>query len=291
MGCSDSLWNCQTSTAGPLLPGRFQTITELASSQCGRWVVAASDKVARLWDLQDIQEENIILDLKGIEGAYVSSVAFSPTGIAQLAIADSTGRVHIYDPSNRRVVKETQVKETRVGAMSYSPNGQQLVMGSDGGVVYFWDLVSEEPGVEMNEHQGKVRSLAYSPCGQWIIIAYQDKTVRLFQKQIVSDGEGVTVESWNCAAVVNSFYNQVENISWSPTVPLEFVTSGYDRSVRVWRVSTTDNGVVFVGMLWGSNLGQLCASDLAFKDAVGLDAINRRLLIQRGAIESPSPTV
>ena len=39
-------------------------------------------------------------------------------------------------------------------------------------------------------------------------------------------------------------------------------------------------------MVWGSNFGQLCASDMTFKDAVGLDGINQKLLIQRGAFES-----
>ncbi|KAF9901542.1 hypothetical protein EC991_006024 [Linnemannia zychae] len=185
-------------------------------------------------------------------------------------------------------MKETRVKESRIGTMAYSPNGQQLAMGSDGGVVYFWDLISGEPGVGMEERKDKVRCLAYSPCGQWILIAYHDKAVQLYQKNPADDGDGRGAENWNCAAVVSSFYNWVQSVAWSPTVPLEFVTSGYDRSVRVWRVSFKADGSVRVGMVWGSNLGQLCASDLTFKDATGLDVINHRLLVQRGAIEHPS---
>ena len=65
---------------------------------------------------------------------------------------------------------------------------------------------------------------------------------------------------------------------------MEFVTGSDDGFVRVWRISNTEAGDVSVHTHWGSHIGRLCAADLTFKGTVGLNPINRKLLVQRGAI-------
>lgn len=76
---------------------------------------------------------------------------------------------------------------------------------------------------------------------------------------------------------MNAFYEAISSVKWNPTETLEFVTACFDRYVRIWRVVTTEDGGVSVEMVWGSNLGQLCASDMTFKDAIGLDGINQKV--------------
>ncbi|KAG0042627.1 hypothetical protein BGZ89_006807, partial [Linnemannia elongata] len=41
-----------------------------------------------------------------------------------------------------------------------------------------------------------------------------------------------------------------------------------------------------VKMLWGFNVGVLCAEGLVSKDAVYLSPVNQKLLVQRGVVDS-----
>ncbi|OAQ25896.1 hypothetical protein K457DRAFT_1879242 [Linnemannia elongata AG-77] len=66
---------------------------------------------------------------------------------------------------------------------------------------------------------------------------------------------------------------------------MEFVTNCENQSVRVWRI-LLDGANVVVKMLWGFNVGALCAEGLASKDAVYLSPVNQKLLVQRGAVDS-----
>ncbi|KAG0061519.1 hypothetical protein BGZ90_003551 [Linnemannia elongata] len=161
--------------------------------------------------------------------------------------------------------------------MDYSPDGQRLALGTSAFSILLWDLQSDKPNVKLEGHTGVVYSVAYSSCGKWILSGSRDKTARLWS------GE---VDSWSCVAVVSGFSEPVTSVAWNPVVPMEFVTGSDDGSVRVWRISSAKAGVISVRMHWGSHIGQLCAADLTFKGAIGLNPIYRKLLVQRGAIDN-----
>ena len=93
--------------------------------------------------------------------------------------------------------------------------------------------------------------------------------------------------SWCVVSVVEGFLGWIRAIDWNPVVQNEFVTGCQDRSVRVWRILDGDNGgngSVSVELVWGSNICMLSAAGIKLDGVVGLDAGNRRLLIQRGAV-------
>ncbi|KAF8932650.1 hypothetical protein BGZ47_011258 [Haplosporangium gracile] len=224
-----------------------QAITE--DSPCSHWVTSANAEVALLWDLR---EGHVVVDLRGTKGPYCCGVAFSQGATPQLAIADSLGKVQLFDPRTRIIVKETWLMKARASAMSYSLDGQQLVIGSEGGFIYMSDLLSDVHSIELNERKGGITSLIYSSGDQWVVAGFDDKIVRVMQKHPAGDEESGVGRS--CVAVVNALYAKVNSIGWGSTESLEF----------------------------------LCASDMTFKDVVSLDGINQKLLIQRGVIEQPS---
>ncbi|KAG0288937.1 hypothetical protein BGZ96_007371 [Linnemannia gamsii] len=178
--------------------------------------------------------------------------------------------------------------------LKYSPSGRQLAMGTAAGSIYLWDATQsatetnierEEPGVliQLMEGSQDVSALAYSPCGTWIASG-NTETVRLWHQQSDQD------DSWLCVSVVRGFFGPIRDIAWNPVVPMEFVTACKDGSVRVWGVSTGVDGGdmgegVEVRFLWGSDLGILCAADMKLEGVVGLELMNRKLLVQRGAVE------
>ncbi|KAF9294028.1 hypothetical protein BGZ88_004560 [Linnemannia elongata] len=92
-----------------------------------------------------------------------------------------------------------------------------------------------------------------------------------------------------CMNVADNFFGDITGLGWRPDA-LEFATSCNDGSIRVWKlVQDEDTGEVKVKMIWSSGCIGLAVSNAIFTDVVGLSAINRKLLKQRGAIiENPS---
>ncbi|KAG9062926.1 hypothetical protein KI688_004523 [Linnemannia hyalina] len=169
-------------------------------------------------------------------------------------------------------------------------------MGTAAGSIHLWDVAQsvaegeteEEPGVlvQLLESPQEISALAYSPCGTWIASGSIDKTVRLWHRQ--SEEEN----TWSCVSVVRGFFGCILDVIWNPVVPMEFATACKDGSVRVWGVSPGVGGKnvskeegVEVQYLWGTDLGILCAADMKLDGVEGLDLMNRKLLVQRGAVE------
>ncbi|KAG0280977.1 hypothetical protein BGZ95_007652 [Linnemannia exigua] len=269
---------------GRILKGHSRAATKLAYSSCGRWIVSCGlDKTVRLWDLHDStpSRHDTIAELSEDDVGDFDCLAFSPTG-RQFAVGYPNGVVRLFDPQSRAIVASTSLSRERLSALAYSPCGQQVVVGtSTTNSIFLWDLQLIEPSVELHGHNKPVRCIAYSPCAQWIVSGSDDETVRLWQRQQPSSA----AESWSCVSVVRGFFGSVCDIAWNPVKSLEFVTACKDGSVRVWKVSSSDNGSTVV-TLWGSNLGVLCATDMILKGTTGLDSIQQHLLLQRGAIAS-----
>ncbi|KAF8938537.1 hypothetical protein BGZ47_008537 [Haplosporangium gracile] len=292
------------------LKGHLRAVMTMTYSSCGRWIISAcSDKAARLWDLHEDgsapgQGGHVLVQLKESDPVEIESVAFSPTG-RQLAVGFTTGTVSLFDPVSKALVVASKKKlqtgrrNVRLLVLKYSPSGRQLAMGTAAGSIYLWDVDQstmegvterEDPGVlvQLLEGPQEISALDYSPCGTWIASGSTDETVRLWHRQ--SDKEN----SWSCASVVRGFFGFIRDIAWNPVVPMEFVTACKDGSVRVWGVSSkVGSGDVSEGeegvevrFLWGSDLGILCAADMKLEDVAGLGLMNRRLLMQRGAVET-----
>ncbi|KAH7056574.1 WD40-repeat-containing domain protein [Linnemannia elongata] len=174
-----------------------------------------------------------------------------------------------------------------VTTMTYSSCGRWLLSACLDKAVRLWDLHEDGSAPGQGGHVFEISALAYSPCGTWIASGSMDETVRLWHRQ--SEEEN----TWSCVSVVRGFFGFIRDIAWNPVVPMEFVTACKDGSVRVWGVSPGVEGegvskgqAVEVRFLWGSDLGILCAADMKLEGVVGLDLMNRRLLVQRGAVEA-----
>ncbi|KAG9063935.1 hypothetical protein KI688_004049 [Linnemannia hyalina] len=268
---------------GDITVGWAKRVDVIAYSPCCQWLAFSDwENIVRLWDIQDPEQFHVLLDVKRAVNNTIGSVAFSRTGLL-LAIGSWNGTVWVFDTQSRELLKSRRLIRGRVLVATFSPNGQQLALGSDSSI-YLWDLQSKTPRIKLQGHSAITISLSYSPCGQWLVSGSEDKMARLWHQQ-QPFGEK---EHWSCVSVLGGFFGAVHDVVWNPVIAMEFVTACKDGSIRAWRVSSDvegDGGVV-VKLLWGSNLRMLCASDLVFKDAVGLCPIQQKLLVQRGAVSS-----
>ncbi|OAQ25912.1 WD40 repeat-like protein [Linnemannia elongata AG-77] len=273
------LWDAVSNEPSSVLKGHTSSVLGVAFSPNGRWIASASyDKTVRLWDAST---GTPILILSG-HNALVEDVAFSPNGL-QIASGGHDKKVRLWDLNSSWSASGLQGH--RVNSLlkaAYSPDGLSILTASNRSVQQ-WDSktgASLPMTIKLDGHSAIVQSIAYSPCGQWIASGSEDKTVRLWRRR--QEGES---ECWQCAGVVRAFIGTVLDVAWNPTTRMEFATRCDDNSVQVWQVSTNDEGVV-VRMLWGYNIGYLCAEDLISKDAIDLSPMNQKLLVQRGAVDS-----
>ncbi|KAF9900430.1 hypothetical protein EC991_007346 [Linnemannia zychae] len=273
-------WSRQAGTAKRISIELNSGTSQLAYSPCGRWIASVNWCEVQLWDLYINEHPSFTFQMKVTSRLCV---AFTPT--SQIILGATNGTLRLHDPHAQDPC--TALKEISVGfkiwSLDCSPDGQELAIGAEDGIVYLWDFQSDKPGIELKGHDNLVISVAYSPCGKWILSGSYDKMVRVWR---FSTGE---IGSWSCATVVRGCSQRILSLAWNPAaVILEFVTGCEDGSVRVWRIvnhDDSDGGEVFAQMLWGNDIGLLCTTDLTFKGAIGLSPINQKLLVQRNAID------
>jgi len=69
---------------------------------------------------------------------------------------------------------------------------------------------------------------------------------------------------------------------------MEFVTTCLSGSSRVWRLQS-EAGKVSIQMIWSTGLRVFGVMDAVIDDTVGLSAVNRKLLLQRGINDGSLP--
>ncbi|KAF9899728.1 hypothetical protein EC991_008420, partial [Linnemannia zychae] len=281
----------QAEIAERILLGHTQGIHQLAYSPCGRWVVSIGWDGGRLWDLDTNEHPGVIVQPDSTE-FITRCVAFTPTG--QILLHTAHGALSLYDPRSQTpctALKTLSLYRFWFGPISlgFSPSGQEVAIGGDNGAVYFWNYMSDNLCIKnkgLKGHDDWVNSMAYSPCGNWILLGSKDMTVRIWRSK---DDE---VSCWSCVAVVTGFSDFVVSLAWSPVMALEFVTGCKDGTVRVWKIVSYDLASgedVSVQLLWGNDVGVFCASNLTCTDAIGLNPVHHKLLVQRGAIGGSPP--
>ncbi|KAF9541015.1 hypothetical protein EC957_003543 [Mortierella hygrophila] len=148
-------------------------------------------------------------------------------------IGAPSGTIWLFDTQSKGLIA-SKLAHTGMNGISFSPDGQQLAIGSMDRSIYLWGFQSEERAIGLGGHTESVNCVAYSPCGEWIASGSDDKTVRVWRRWRPPGDK----ESWSCVLTVRGYFNTVRDIAWSPTVPMEFITGCSDESVRVWRVSS-----------------------------------------------------
>ncbi|KAG0299872.1 hypothetical protein BGZ97_003498 [Linnemannia gamsii] len=267
-------WDPVTGEPRVVLRSSYAFVHCLVYSPDGQWVVSGHP----LGELQFWNTVTYKVTLLSYMTAQVNRVTVSPDG-RHIALLSTCHTIDLLDRPSGELLSSTTLEADNIQALVFSPASQQLAIGTNHGSVKLWNLDSDKPGVDLKGHVGGVDSIAYSPCGQWIASGSGDMSVKLWRRQQQAN----EAENWLCFSTIRGFIGSIHDIAWNPVVEMEFVTTCMDGSIRVWRVSSSDGGVV-VKLHWGSRLGILCAADMILKSVIDLGPVNKKLLTQRGAI-------
>jgi WD40 repeat protein len=160
---------------------------------------------------------------------------------------------------------------SHITCLSYSPNGRQIVSGSDDMTIRIWDAetgaISGEP---LKGHTSGVTSVAYSPDSRYIVSGSYDETIRVWDaetgaavgkplvghyhwvwsvayspdgRHIISGSNDKTIRIWDTktGAVAGNplegHTDQVSSVTYSPDG--RYIISGsYDKTIRIWDAET-----------------------------------------------------
>ena len=172
-----------SSIQGRGISGHEDAINALAFAPDGRLVTGSEDRTVRVWDLNDLDAQPVVL---GHEDA-IRALAFAPDGRLVTGSSDKTVRVwDLTQPDAQPVVLRAHAYS--INALTFAPDGR-LVTGSDDGTVRVWDL--NDPDVQpvvLRGHEGSITALAFAPDGR-LVTGSGDRTVRVWDFDLTNQIE------------------------------------------------------------------------------------------------------
>jgi WD40 repeat protein len=227
------LWDIATGKLVRRFEGHTGTVTSVAISPDGRWVISGSgdddepfDNTARIWDVATGQLRHRF-DMGRL---CVFDVGFSAD--SQQAIAGANNcRTYVWDIEGRR---EIQLYAEGVGAVlsvAFTPDGKHAISGHADNLLRIWDLATGKQSFcsQPAETGGWVWSIGVAPNGQY---AYT--------------GASGTVQEWGISAKPcknRSFYvlHDVDKRVCAIALNSDgktLATSGHDSRVILWDAAT-----------------------------------------------------
>jgi WD40 repeat protein len=151
-----------------------------------------------------------------------------------------------------------------ITSVAYSPNGVQIISGSEDYTVRVWEAVSGDNKHTLSGHTSLITSVAFSPDSLQIISSSDDRTVRVWDAasrahkhtlsghtggirsvvfspdglQIISGSDDCTVRVWDAVSgahnrIMEGHTGPICSVAFSPN-GAQIISGSTDRTVRVW---------------------------------------------------------
>jgi WD40 repeat protein len=164
-------------------------------------------------------------------------MAVSPQG-ALLVSGCERGILEIRSSTTGQLIGELSVPGgAHLNAVAFSPDGQTIAAGGEGGYVYRWNVLSRmamDPPVKA--HDGNITSLAYSADGTRMATGGADARVRLWMGDHLNPATSLSLQH----------LGEVSSVAVSRNGRL-VVSGSADGDVRVWRIA--ERGVAAMQLL------------------------------------------
>jgi hypothetical protein len=245
------LWDLQSpeeERAGYLLDQGTEEYVSFVFSPDLRWIIGGQRSgLIRIWDMSLRNPgETLISFVERVPN--LQDLQISPNGqwLAAFGNSPQPDRFGVADSSpysvllwNLRQMEAGVVpiatpvpsKPGPVRIIRFSPNSDQLAIGSQDAVVRIYDLAAQGVGKEpfvLQGHQLGILQIAFAPCGQWVATGSQDNTVRLWN-----------LTSNRLSPESATLYG---HMGWISALTIDqsgqYILSGsYDRTIRIWNIN------------------------------------------------------
>ncbi|KAG0269262.1 hypothetical protein BGZ95_002141 [Linnemannia exigua] len=316
------LYDAETGAFTAALRGHENSVNSLAFSPDGKALVSGSyDKTARIWNVQERQSVQTLAE----HTEPVTAVSFSPTGL-HVATGSDDRFVRIWSVRTGKLFYKLSGHTEEIGSLSYSPDSNLLHLASGGRdmTIKLWRARDGRIDRDLKGHTNAVESVSFSSNGKRLVSGSRDKTARIWDTssgetiqelighrdavtavafspnnlRIATGSWDMTVKIWDvtsgkCLVEVKEFAGEVNSIAWKPLQlgdsdgAMYFVTGCTDKSIRMWKLVESGDGIHRVQLHWRSASDGLMVSSANIERAAGLSRSNLRLLEQRGAVGEP----
>jgi len=185
------LWDAQTGQPlGPSLDALVGEVWGLAFSPDGRRLAAggpdpsaleAGSSDAGLILLWEAGNSSSFLGAQYVKVSVphtVLSLDFSPN--SQALVADSFTNVFVVEVSSLSLAWDAQKSYSRLGGVSFSPDGRFVTSPTGSAEVRFWEASDGAEQTSLVGFSSWVKSLAFSPDGAQLATGHEDNTVRVW---------------------------------------------------------------------------------------------------------------
>ena len=260
------IWDAVTGQLLLTLKGHTDGVNDIVFSPDGKRVATAGfDKTARLWDSSTGEE---LLTLSGHTDA-VHHIAFSPDG-TRLATTSNDGTAKVWDLETGDELLTFTGHEEAVFDIAWSPAGDRIATSGLDRNVRIWDANSGKEGLVLPFEEGdQLRGLAFSAdakriavtntgtprgrvwdalTGEVLLNNFPDHRDALLDIAFSANGKLMATGSSDAQAKIwdaitgevlytlSGHTLPVTAVAFDPT-STRLVTSGWDRTVRVWEIT------------------------------------------------------
>lgn len=167
------IWDGSTGRLIRNLTGHSEAVWSAEFSPDGKRLLTASNKSAKIWD---VETEKMVLEMIDVDA--VDRAHFSADG--RFVVTASSSSVKVWDASNGKLVNERKAKSLDG---RFSPDGQYVILTSEDSLSYWsakiWNLTNGKIEKEWG-HLGEVRSPEFSSNGKHILISREDNDPKVW---------------------------------------------------------------------------------------------------------------
>jgi WD40 repeat protein len=221
---------------GALLKTLQSGASSLTFSPDGGFLAGSDGDKIKLWRTKDWQLTKILQrqDVKSN-----SPIAFSPDGKLMVAGGGGWeeikpnnwviigGGIKVWDIRKGHLLKIVS-SDTIIEAVSFSPNGKILAVGSRNrdnvASVQIWETKNWTKVVQLMKHNGAIRSVAFAPDGSLLASGSEDNTIKVWR-----------VGSWQLVTTLKGCGWHIQGVVFSPEGRL-LATKSRDGVLTLWEV-------------------------------------------------------